>query len=51
MEQNGETLDREVHLLAWYYHWGESEILGMSGRRRRRYLALIADSLSERRPQ
>lgn len=37
-------LYQEVHLLAWTYHWGEAEILGLPAPRRRRYLDLIADS-------
>jgi hypothetical protein len=34
---------REVHQLARRYHWAESEILGMTRRRRRRYLELLAE--------
>jgi len=36
----------DVHRLASHYHWAESEILGMTRRRRRRYLELLADALS-----
>jgi hypothetical protein len=36
-------LYQEVHVLAWTYHWGEAEILGLPTPRRRRYLDLIAD--------
>jgi hypothetical protein len=38
-------LYREVHALAWYYHWSEDEILGLTVDRRRRYLDLIQDSV------
>jgi hypothetical protein len=38
-------LYREVHALAWHYHWSELDILGLSVDRRRRYLDLIQDSL------
>jgi hypothetical protein len=38
-------LYREVHLLAFYYHWGESEILGMTPPKRQRYLELLAEAL------
>jgi len=31
----------EVHKLAWYYHWGEEEILRMPRARRQRYLEMI----------
>ncbi len=40
-------LYREVHLLAFYYHWSESEILGMTAVKRRRYLDLLAEALTE----
>ncbi|MDQ6966578.1 MAG: hypothetical protein Q9M23_06620, partial [Mariprofundaceae bacterium] len=31
----------DIHTLAWYYHWGEEEILAMPRARRQEYLALI----------
>jgi hypothetical protein len=40
-------LYHEVHLLAFYYHWSEAEILGLSAARRQRYLDLLAEGLSE----
>ena len=40
-------LYREVHLLAFYYHWSEAEIMGMTARKRHRYLDLLAEALSE----
>jgi hypothetical protein len=40
-------LYREVHLLAYYYHWSEAEILGMTGARRQRYLDLLTEALTE----
>lgn len=46
--QRSELLFREVHLLASHYHWSEAEILAMTGRRRRRYLAVIAGATPER---
>jgi hypothetical protein len=39
--QGGNEIYREVHTLAWYYHWSEEVILGMPTARRRRYLRLI----------
>jgi hypothetical protein len=45
------ALYREVHLLAFYYHWSESEIMAMTRGKRRLYLSLLADALSERRTQ
>ena len=40
-------LDREVHLLAYHYHWSPSEILALSPRRRHRYLALLHKELTQ----
>lgn len=40
-------LYQQVHVLAFYYHWSEAEIMGMTAVKRRRYLNLLADSLSE----
>jgi hypothetical protein len=42
------TLYREVHELAFHYHWSESEILGLTAARRRRYLSLLAEALAPR---
>jgi hypothetical protein len=39
------NLRREVHFLAWHYHWPESEILAMTRRKRRRYIELVEDEL------
>jgi hypothetical protein len=38
-------LYREIHLLAFHYHWSEAEILGMSPPKRRRYLELLLEAL------
>ncbi len=45
MRTHGDRLLREVHLLAFYYHWSEAEILGLGQNRRRAYLALLSDAL------
>ncbi len=42
----GRSIFDEIHLIARHYHWSETEILSLSAGRRRRYLALIVDSLS-----
>ncbi len=42
-------LYREVHLLAFHYHWSEAEIMGLTVGRRRAYLDLLADHLTEER--
>ncbi len=40
-------LYRQVHLLAFYYHWSEAEIMGMTAAKRQRYLDLLAEALGE----
>jgi hypothetical protein len=45
MRINGEQLLREIHSLAFYYHWSESDILGLRRSRRRAYLALLNEAL------
>jgi hypothetical protein len=42
-----DQLLREVHFLAFYYHWNESEILGLVRDRRRSYLSLLSDTLRQ----
>lgn len=37
-------LMREVHTLAWHYHWSEHDILAMTADRRGTYLDLIAET-------
>jgi hypothetical protein len=39
-------LDHEVHLLAYHYHWSPSDILGLSTRKRRRYLEILEEELT-----
>jgi hypothetical protein len=43
----GNQLLREVHSLAFYYHWSEADILSLSRNRRRAYLALISDTVPQ----
>jgi hypothetical protein len=38
-------LYREVHLLAFHYHWSEAEILGMTPTKRKRYLDLLLEAI------
>ncbi len=40
-----EMLYREVHYLAYHYHWSEQEIMAMSRDRRRKYIAVLADEI------
>jgi hypothetical protein len=39
---------QEVHLLAFYYHWSEREILSLTRRKRALYLDLLTGALKER---
>lgn len=47
MVLRGDTLLREIHALAFYYHWSETEILKLERSRRRAYLRLLNESLSQ----
>ncbi|HBA55065.1 hypothetical protein [Syntrophorhabdus aromaticivorans] len=40
-----DLLYREVHYLAYHYHWGEREIMEMSREKRRRYIEVLADEI------
>jgi len=44
------NLRREVHFLAWHYHWPEGEILAMTRRKRRQYIELVEDELERMNP-
>ena len=41
LQHNRRMLEREVHFIAWHYHWPEREILALTRRKRRRYIDLI----------
>lgn len=45
------SLYREVHLLAYHYHWSATEILGMSPGKRRRFLRLLEEQLTQEATQ
>jgi hypothetical protein len=42
-----DLLYREVHYLAYHYHWSEQEIMAMPRDKRRRYIAVLADELEK----
>jgi hypothetical protein len=46
-----QDLYRDIHLLAFHYHWGEREILRLTRRKRLIYLDLLSSALSEGRLQ
>lgn len=39
------ALEREVHVLAFHYHWSEGEILSMTREKRRRYVGFLESQL------
>lgn len=47
MAFKGKEILHEIHALAFYYHWSESDIVNLDRRRRRAYLALLSDFLSK----
>ena len=47
MRINAGRLLREVHTLAFYYHWTEADILRLRRERRREYLALLGETLRQ----
>lgn len=49
LDERATQLMREVHTLAWHYHWSERDIFRMPRRRRARYLELVADATREAR--
>ena len=40
-----ELLRREIHYLAYHYHWSEQDILSMSRDKRREYIEILADEM------
>ena len=40
-----DLLYREVHYLAYHYHWSEKEIMEMPRDKRRRYIEVLADEI------
>ena len=40
-----DLLRREVHYLAFHYHWSEHEIMEMPRDRRSRYIAVLAEEI------
>jgi hypothetical protein len=47
MRINARLLLREIHHLAFYYHWDEATILSLTRERRRVYLALLSEALRQ----
>ena len=47
MKRNFRTLEQEVHLLAWHYHWSERDILSMNRKKRKRYVAFLEEEIEK----
>jgi hypothetical protein len=47
LRTDGDLLYREVHYLAYHYHWSEREIMEMTRDRRRRYIDVLANAIEE----
>lgn len=47
ISERSRRVAREVHQIAWHYHWTERDILALPAERRRRYLELISEALTE----
>jgi hypothetical protein len=45
LHTDSELLYRQVHYLAYHYHWGEREIMAMPRNKRERYIGLLADEI------
>ena len=45
LRTDADLLYREVHYLAYHYHWSESEIMEMTRDRRRKYIDVLADTI------
>lgn len=47
LQIDNELLLREVHYLAFHYHWSESDILEMPKSKRRRYIDVLSDEIGK----
>jgi len=45
MRTDLDFLYRQVHYLAYHYHWSEPEIMTMAGNKRHKYIELLADEI------
>ena len=45
LRMDRELLYRQVHYLAYHYHWGEGEIMAMPRNKRQNYVELLADEI------
>jgi hypothetical protein len=45
MHNSRELLRREIHYLAYHYHWSEQDILSMTRDRRQQYIDILSDEI------
>jgi hypothetical protein len=45
LRTDSDLLYRQVHYLAYHYHWSEPEIMAMPATKRQRYIELLADEI------
>jgi hypothetical protein len=45
LHHTADLLHREVHYLAYHYHWSEAEILGLTRDKRRHYISVLAEEI------
>jgi hypothetical protein len=45
LQTDRDLLYRQVHYLAYHYHWGEREIMAMPRNKRQRYIGLLTDEI------
>ncbi len=45
LRTDDDMLYREVHYLAYHYHWGEGEIMQLTRDKRQKYIEVLADAI------
>jgi hypothetical protein len=45
LRADSELLYRQVHYLAYHYHWGERQIMAMTRNKRQKYIELLVDEI------
>ena len=48
MKSSLHLLERDIHLLAWNYHWPEREVLSLTRKKRRRYVEMVNEEIDRR---
>jgi len=48
MKSSPLLLERDIHLLAWNYHWTEREVLSLTRKKRQRYVEMVNEEIDRR---